>query len=213
MRCEAMTDPDDFALLDAWAAGDTAAAKTLLGRHVGALFRFFDRKIDGAADDLVQETMLGCLRGRALFRGETPFRGYLFGIARNVLFDHLRARHRAATPLDLESSCLADLSPSPSQHVAAKREQRILLDALRRLPLQTQVLLELYHFQGCTGPELASIYGVGEKALRSRLHRGKEMLQAAMAELAETPELLASSVADFESWARGLPDPGDDATS
>lgn len=203
-----MSDPTgdpDFALLDAWAAGETGAAKTLLARHIGALFRFFDRKVEGGVDDLVQETMLGCLRGRATFRRETAFRGYLFGIARNVLYDHLRARHRAATPLDPESSCLAELAPSPSEQLAAKREQRLLLDAMRRLPLETQVLLELYHWQGLSGPELSEIYAVGEKALRSRLHRAKVTLQEEMTRLAETPELLASSVADFESWARGLP--------
>lgn len=198
---------DDFGLLDAWAAGDNSAAKALLGKHVGALFRFFDRKIEGAADDLVQETMLGCLRGRLQFRRETGFRGYLFGIARNVLFDHLRARHRAAVPFDPEASSLDDVGPRPSEHIAAKREHRLLLDALRRLPIETQVLLELYHWQELSGPEIAQIYGLGEKAIRSRLHRAKAALHDAMTELAETPELLASSVADFEAWARGLPDP------
>ena len=202
-----MSERGDLELLDAWAAGDHSAAKELLGRHVAALFRFFDRKIAGAADDLVQETMLGCLRGRAQFRRESEFRGYLFGIARNVLYDHLRAKNKAAAPLDPDSSRLEDLVPSPSEHIAAKREQRLLLDALRRLPLDSQVLLELYHWQGLSGPELAEIYGLGEKGLRSRLHRAKQALHDIMAELAESPELLASSVADFDAWARGLPDP------
>lgn len=204
-----MTERSDYELLDAWAAGDAAAARELLARHVGALFRFFDRKVQGAADDLVQDTMLGCLAGRDRFRRETGFRGYLFGIARNVLFDHLRARHRGATPLDLESSCLHDLAPSPSEHLANKQSQRILLDALRRLPIDAQVLLELYHWQEIGGPELAEMYGVGERALRSRLHRAKESLHEIMAELADTPELLASSVADFEAWGRALPKPAD----
>lgn len=201
-----MNERDDFELLDAWAAGELAAAKALLARYVGPLFRFFDRKVDGGVDDLVQETMLGCLRGREQFRRETGFRGYLFGIARNVLYDHLRERHRAMGPLDPEWSCLIELAPSPSEQLAAKREQRLLLDAMRRLPLETQVLLELYHWQRLSGPELAQIYGLTERALRSRLHRAKESLEAIMATLSESPELLASSVADFEAWARGLPD-------
>lgn len=202
-----MTDRTDKELLDAWAAGDANASTELLGRHVGALFRFFDRKLDGAADDLVQETLLGCLAGRDRIRGEVGFRGYMFGVARNVLYDHLRARHRAAEPLDVQESCLAELGPSPSQHVIHKREQRLLLEALRRLPIDTQVLLELYHWQQLAGPELAAIYGLGERALRSRLHRAKQSLQDAMEQLAESPDELRSSIADFESWARALPKP------
>lgn len=205
-----MTDRTDYDLLDAWAAGDSAAPRELLGRHVGALFRFFDRKVHGAADDLVQETMLGCLAGRDRIRREAGFRGYLFGIARNVLFDHLRARHRAAGPLDPEASCLHEIGPTPSERVAQKQEQRLLLDSLRRLPIDTQVLLELYHWQGLSAPELAQMYGLGERALRSRLHRAKESLHEIMAQLADTPELLASSVADFEAWGRALPKPADD---
>jgi RNA polymerase sigma factor (sigma-70 family) len=200
-----MSERSDAELLEAWAAGDTAASTELLGRHVGALFRFFDRKLDGAADDLVQETLLGCLAGRARIRGEAGFRGYMFGIARNVLYDHLRARHRAAGSLDVEASCLFELGPSPSERMVRKREQRLLLEALRRLPIDTQVLLELYYWQELSGPDLAEMYGLGERALRSRLHRAKQSLHDAMRGLAESTDELGSSLADFESWARALP--------
>lgn len=207
-----MSDRTDDELLAAWAAGDSGAASELFGRHVGALVRFFDRKIDGPVDDLVQETMVRCLAARDRIRPELGFRGYLFGIARHVLYHQLSARHRRTGELDPEASCLQDLEPTPSEHLAYRHDQRLLLDALRRLPLDTQVLLELYHWQGVSGPELAEIYGLGEKAVRSRLHRAKESLRAAMAQLAASPEQLASSIADFEAWARALPKSADEDT-
>jgi RNA polymerase sigma factor (sigma-70 family) len=202
-----MTERSDVELLEAWGHGDSVAARELIGRHIGSLHRFFDRKVEGAADDLVQETLLACLANRDRIRGTAGFRGYLFGIARNLLFDHLRKRHRGPVPLDLDSSCLHELGPTPSQQVAQKREEQLLLAALRRLPVDTQVLLELYHWQGVSGPELAELYGLGERALRSRLHRAKEELHEVMASVAESPELLASSIADFEAWGRALPKP------
>lgn len=204
-----MTDDDerraDFALLDDWAAGDSAAARELLRRYTGPLVRFFDRKLDGQVEDLVQDTLLGCISGRDRFRREAGFRSYVFGIARNVLFAALRAKHRGANELDVETSCLAGLEPSPSGLVAHKRELRVLLEALRRLPIDTQVLLELYHWQKLSGPELAAALGIGERALRSRLHRATGALREAAAVVAESPELLASSLANFEEWAQGLP--------
>jgi RNA polymerase sigma factor (sigma-70 family) len=203
---------DDFALLDAWADGDHAAARELMRRYTGPLMRFFDRKLEGPIEDLVQDTLLACIKGRHDFRREAGFRSYVFGIARHVLFAALRAKHRAAA-IDVEVSRLVDLEPTPSRIIAQKHEMRVLLDALRRLPLETQVLLELYHWQKLSGPELATLLGIGERALRSRLHRAMLLLREAVAEVAESPELLSSSLADFDSWAQGLPKPRDSAES
>ena len=196
---------DDFALLDAWADGDHAAARELMRRYTAPLMRFFDRKLEGPIEDLVQDTLLACIKGRQEFRREGGFRSYVFGIARHVLFAALRAKHRAAA-IDVEVSRLVDLEPSPSRLVAHKREMRVLLDALRRLPIETQVLLELYHWQKLSGPELATALGIGERALRSRLHRAMGLLRDAVADIADSPEVLSSSLADFESWAQALPD-------
>jgi RNA polymerase sigma-70 factor, ECF subfamily len=197
---------DDFALLDAWGEGDNAAAQELLRRYTGPLLRFFDRKLDGPPEDLVQDTLEACIRGRDTFRREAGFRSYVFGIARHVLFAALRAKHRAAGVLDVETSTLADLDASPSRVVERKRELRVLLEAMRRLPIETQVMLELYHWQKLSAPELGEILGLAEPAVRSRLRRAMIVLREAVAEVAASPELTASSWADFERWAQALPD-------
>ena len=196
---------DDFELLDAWAAGDAAAARELLKRYTGPLYRFFDRKVDGPIEDMVQDTLVACVQGRDRFRREAGFRSYIFGIARHVLYAQLRAQHRGAGELDLESSSLREIGPTPSEIVAKKKEQQILLEALRHLPVETQVLFELYHWQGLTALEIADVLGIGERAVRSRLHRAKEVLRETVERLAQTPDLLESTWADFEAWAKSLP--------
>jgi RNA polymerase sigma-70 factor (ECF subfamily) len=197
---------DDFALLDAWGTGDTSAARELLQRYTGPLVAFFDRKLDGPVEDLVQDTLVACIEGRHRFRREAGFRSYVFGVARNILLAAIRSRYSTAAALDLETSCLADLAPSPSEIMAGKRERRVLLDALRRLPVETQILLELYHFQRLSGPEVAALLGLGERALRSRLHRALEQLRGAVEEAAASDDLARSSWADFEAWAQALPE-------
>jgi RNA polymerase sigma-70 factor (ECF subfamily) len=194
--------------LDAWGSGDPEAARELLRRYTGVLVRFFDRKLDEPVEDLVQETLEACIAGRARYRGSSSFRSYVLGIARYVLFAHLRAKYRAPDELDLEASSLSDLAPSPSRALDEKRERRLLLDALRLLPVETQVMLELYYWQRLSGTELAEVLGITERALRSRLRRGLEALRDAVGRLAESPELLASSWADFEAWAQELPSVG-----
>lgn len=202
---------DDFELLDRWRAGDSDAGKALLHRYAGKLFRFFTNKIDGSVDDLVQDTLLACIEGRDRFRRDAGFDAYVFGIARNVFFAFLRRRGRASEAFDPATSSLQDMGPTPSEFVARKKEEQLLLLALRRLPVDDQLLLELYHRQGLTGTELAVVLGIGERAVRSRLHRAKQALHDQLAEQAESPVLLRSTWADFESWARELPRP-DEAT-
>ena len=73
-------------------AGDAEAGTTLFERHFEAIARFFRNKTDGPLDDLVQRTFLGVLEGRDRIRGEAGFRGYLFGVARNVLRKSWQAR-------------------------------------------------------------------------------------------------------------------------
>jgi RNA polymerase sigma-70 factor (ECF subfamily) len=196
---------DDFELLDAWAGGDTQAARELLKRYTGPLYRFFERKVEGPIEDMVQDTLVACVQGRDRFRREAGFRAYVFGIARHVLYAQLRAKHRGVGELDLESSCLREVGPTPSEIVAKKKEQQILLEALRHLPVETQVLLELYHWQGLTAQELADVVGIGERAVRSRLHRAKDALRDAVERVAHSPALLESTWADFEGWAKSLP--------
>jgi RNA polymerase sigma-70 factor (ECF subfamily) len=201
---------DDFELLDAWAGGDATAARQLLQRYTGPLYRFFDRKVDGPIEDMVQDTLVACVQGRDRFRREAGFRSYVFGIARHVLYAQLRAKHRAGGELDLESSSLREIGPTPSEMIAQKKEQQILLEALRHLPVETQVLFELYHWQGLTAHEIAAVLGISERAVRSRLRRAKETLREAIEALASSPELLASTWADFEGWAKALPKIDDD---
>jgi RNA polymerase sigma-70 factor (ECF subfamily) len=201
---------DDFDLIDAWANGDNNAAREILRRHTAPLYRFFERKVDGPIEDMVQDTLLACIEGRDRFRREAGFRAYVFGIARHVLFAQLRKKRRDGGEIDLESSSLCELVPTPSQMVGGKKEQQILLEALRHLPVETQVLFELYHWQNLTAHEIAAILGIGERAVRSRLRRAKDELRKAVERVAESPIMLRSTWADFEGWAKALPKLEDD---
>jgi RNA polymerase sigma factor (sigma-70 family) len=194
----------DFELLDAWASGDHDAARALFDRYMPALYRFFHEKVDGAIEDFVQDTLVACIAGRERFRREASFRAYIFGTARHVLWQHLKRQRVRGQPIDPDETSLHELGPSPSAIVVRKAEHRLLLEALRCIPIEQQILLELYHFEELTAIELAAMYEVTEVALRGRLHRAKEHLRAKMEELAGSPELLRSTVDGFEQWAGEL---------
>lgn len=173
----------DAQLLEAWRAGDRDAGDRLFGRYSEALHRFFATKIGAGAEDLVQQTFLACLEYHHRLRDAASFRGYLFAVARSKLFDYLLAL-RKVPPQELATvsvaDLVADLGTCPSSLLAREEEERLLLGALRRLPLILQVALELYYFDGLRGPELAEALGLPEGTVRSRLRRGRALLRDEM---------------------------------
>jgi RNA polymerase sigma-70 factor (ECF subfamily) len=194
----------DAELLEQWHAGDVAAGNTLFERHFEALYRFFRNKVDDGIDDLLQETLLACVRGRERFRGDASFRTYLFAVARNVLCDHWARRTRRAAEVDIGSLSIEAMSTSPSGVLARAAEHRLLVRALRAIPLELQVILELHFWEDLSGPELAVILDLPEGTVRSRLRRAREQLEAKMAELADDQRILSSTQSGLETWASGL---------
>jgi RNA polymerase sigma factor (sigma-70 family) len=152
----------------------------------------------------VQRTFTACVEARDRFRGDSSFRTYLFAIAHNVLRDHIRRRRRGTEELDLESSSIVELGASPFSLVASRAEERLILHGLRKIPVTSQVILELYFWEQLTGPELGVFLGVPEDTARSRLRRAKQQLEAAIRSLEASPAELDSTLSGLEQWAASL---------
>ena len=168
---------DDLALYDAWAAGDRRAGNALCERYFGPLCRFFGNKLPVGAEDLVQETLTAFFQAHARFERRASVRSFVYAIARNVLGKHVYKHTRMRSDPDFSVQSIAELCPTPSSVAAHTEERQRLDDALRQLPLDLQVALELYYWAELSGPELADALGLTEPAVRSRLRRAKEALE------------------------------------
>ncbi len=199
-------------LFQQWAEGDARAGSELFDRHFAELFRFFRNKAPEAVEDLIQETFLACVRSRATFRGDASFRTYVFTIARHELYAHFERTRRRVGDTELGSLSVADLGTSPSLALVKRRDLNLLLRALRALPLDLQVALELHYFEELDGPDIAAILGVPEGTVRSRLRRAKDIMRETLATAAAPgdEEALSASQSDLDGWARGVKDAFDD---
>ena len=195
---------DDFALLDAWRNGDLQAGSQLFDRHFESIHRFLRNKVGDDTDEVMQRTLLACVETRDRFRGASSFRTYLFGVARLELLAHYRRRRKFDSHVDLESRSFFDLDPSPSTVVAKHMEQKILHEALRRLPIDLQIALELHYWENMSATEVATVLEIPAGTVKSRLRRGKEMLRDTMDGLALSRPALESTLGDLEGWARSL---------
>ncbi len=197
---------DDFAVLDAWRAGDRAAGDVLLRRHFDAMYRFFRNKVDHGVDDLIQRTFTACIAAKDGFRKDASFRTYLFTVARNELYHHYERRQREAALFEPGSMSVEAMGTSPSAVVARQQEQRLLLRALRMLPLDLQVAIELFYWEQLSTAEIAEILDVPQGTAKSRLRRAREELESHIHRLAESPVLVESTLAAFDRWAASIRD-------
>lgn len=194
----------DCELLEAWREGDEQAGRRLFHRQFPALYRFFRTKVASGVDDLVQETLVRCLESVEGIREKASFRAFLFTIARRVLYRHYQFRNKDAV-LDFGISSVRDLGPSPSSVWAKRQIQQRLIEALSRIPLQYQIVLELYYWEGMTTEELAEVLEIPPPTARTQLRRGRERvgtilasveseeLEARMAELREPASYVGSA--------------------
>lgn len=193
---------DEVELLDAWRAGDRAAGQALFSRYYDAVSRFFVNKVAEAPADLVQETFMACVKGRDRIREGGSFRSYLFGVAYNVLKGHLRRRYDARGDMSMIS--VEDLSPGASTLMQEVEQTRLLAHALRMLPVELQVMMELRYWERMNSTEISTVLGVPAGTVRDRLRRGRGLLEDAMRRISEDPAVLGSTLGDIDGWARQI---------
>lgn len=200
-----MSQATDIELLDRWRDGEMVAGDALFTRHFAAIHRFFRNKVASAAlEDLVQQTFMACVEGQSRFRRDAKFKTYLFGVAHNLLREHYRNKKKHTTQLDFTRSSAADLAAGPSTLVGKRREERLLLEALRRIPLDSQVVLELYYWEEMSAAQTARVLELPEGTVRGRVRRAKALLKEELAQLTSSAAELQTTLGGLERWAAAL---------
>lgn len=190
----------DGELLERWRRGDRGAGEALFERHYDQVERFFLNKTSNAVQDLVQETFARCVAGCARIKDNEKFQLYVLGIAYNVLKTYFREHYRAGLVVPDDVS-VRDLNPGPCTLVARHREHRLLLESLRSIPVDEQVVLELHYWENLCTDEIAAVLEIPIGTARGRLQRARARLADVMHRLRETPQELTSTIARLEDWA------------
>lgn len=156
--------------------------------HLDALFRTALRLVGTVepAEDLVQETCLKAYRAFDGFQEGTNYRAWLFRIMRNLFIDtHHRRGEPTVVDLDLvrneaRARSVTDGSGrhSPEVLYLHRSFRRDLLRALGGLAPETRLVAVLILVEGFSYDEAAAIAGCPLGTVRSRLSRGRKLLQA-----------------------------------
>jgi RNA polymerase sigma-70 factor (ECF subfamily) len=171
---------DNDELIAAVAGGDDAALRELFSRHAPWLAARL-RAVLPAADveDVLQETFLAAWRGAKGYRTEGAG-GWLWGIARRQAA--LWLRRRGPTELLLPALVAADRR-RPADPAEAALSRAELADAVKALGPEGGPQREtwrLMYVEDKTVAEVAELMGVPEGTVKSRAHRTRQLMRAAL---------------------------------
>ena len=162
--------------------GDPEAFRLIFERYSRPVIGFLYDLVSNRelAEELAQETFVRAYRNLATRREETKLSTWLFGIARNVAREALRARARANHQLDLEDKAVLSLSdpePVPVDRLLGKELNEVVQRSLAALDEDKRLVFTLKVFQQCSYEEIAEITGFSIAKLKTDLHRARSEMR------------------------------------
>lgn len=168
--------------------GETLRAAEVAARYHDGLYRFamaLARRDREEADEIVQQTYLAVIEGRAdLLRADNP-RAFLFGVARRVASGRRRRFSlwgRIGKALFAEQALAAPGRPA-DEAVAFSQSAARLRTELAALPERQLEVVSLVFEHGLTVEEAAAVMGIGVGSARTHYHRAKERLRRMLEDL------------------------------
>jgi RNA polymerase sigma-70 factor (ECF subfamily) len=167
--------------------GDPDALAALMARYQNRLYRYLLRLVRQPADaeDLFQQTWLRVAEKIRSFDTSRNFDAWLFTVARNLAFDHLRRIQPRSldepagddSPDHTIASRLASGDSGPFERLLAHERASHLAGALERLPLSYREVLSLRFEEEMKLEEIAVVLAAPLSTVKSRLRRSLEQLR------------------------------------
>lgn len=194
LRVERTDDGGDAELIRGTLNGDEASARALIQRYNRRLYRVARSVVgdDAEAEDVLQDAYVRAFSALASFRGESSLATWLTRIVVNEALQRLR--QRKTRPLDARVSRdmpeVAEIIPFPvhasltdPEIAMAQRELRALVErAIDGLPQEFRTVLVARTIEGMSTEETADALGLKAETVKTRLHRARQMLRAALDE-------------------------------
>lgn len=168
--------PSDTELLARAAAGDHEAFTEVMRIHEGRVFSVCLR-IMGSRDralDAVQDTFLTVFRKSGQFKGKAAVGTWIYRIAVNTCYDHLRkAKRRPADPMPDYHDPADDSAEDEVDSAGIRPDIR---QALQNIPEEFRAAVVLSDMEGMSLPEVAEVLGIPVGTVKSRVFRGRRQL-------------------------------------
>ena len=177
---------NDGDLVRAVQSGDRAALTTLYQRYLGGVWRFAHAHLPrnpATVEDLVSETFLAAIQSvRTYDIGKGNVYGWLLGIARNKLHDHLRRTARQGDAAAIEPNAVAcNDENDPDTNLIRTETRDAVIRALDALTDEERLVLEWKYMESLSVRDIAQNLERTEKAVEAVLYRARISFRTAYA--------------------------------
>jgi len=173
-----LTDDCEDLIARAQSGDDAEAFGQIFELHYRFVYKFIYAMLGEkeAAEELTQETFLGAFRGIHSLRGEARLKTWLCGIAKNIVYKHLRSSRKEGTKSAdaIESLNVSDeRTVSPDREFLSKELNYLIGAALNKLDADKRLVFTLKELQNLSYKEISEITGSNVSKLKVDLHRAK----------------------------------------
>jgi RNA polymerase sigma-70 factor (ECF subfamily) len=180
--------PTDEALVARARTGDTAAFELLMRRHNRRVYRAVRAVLRDGTDveDVMQQAYVQAFTHLDQFEGASRWSTWVCRIAFNEALARMRQRGRFVSIDAAKEEAVEDTSRAPlldPERTAGRRELARLVELeLDRLPDIYRAVVMFREVEGLSTADAAQVLGVDEAVIKTRLHRARALLRAAIEE-------------------------------
>ena len=205
---EVLASPEDLRLVKALRAGDEAAFASLVTQYHRSLLRVAMIYVStrAVAEEVVQETWIGVLRGLERFEGRSSLKTWIFRILTNTAKTRAEREGRTVpfSSLALDEPGEASVDPErfigdghptwsghweqypkswnevPEQRLLSREVRSRIEEAVESLPAGQRTVIRLRDIEGFSSEEVCGLLGISEGNQRVLLHRARSKVRAAL---------------------------------
>ena len=185
---------EDRKLIQACLDEDERAYGELMGRYHKSVYYTILKMVRSGedAEDLTQEAFTKAFGSLQTFDPKYAFSTWLFRIATNCAIDFIRKKKLQTYSIhaqpngeeqDAPAMQIKDEGLTPSEHLFRAQRKDYLQKAVQQLPTRYQRLIELRYFQELSYDEVAKELNLPLGTVKAQLHRGRELLNQALADM------------------------------
>ena len=170
-------ETDDAGLVTRAGQGDKGAFGDLYERYMGDIYRYIFYRVSHQqdAEDLTESVFIKAWKGLGMYRGEVPFKTWIFRIANNTVIDHYRTRKEY---LPLDEGSLVSEQHDMEDKLLSEEKMIQLADIISRLSPIHQHVLILRFINGLCVRDVAQILDRSESAVKTLQYRALKAARA-----------------------------------
>ncbi|MCF7796228.1 MAG: RNA polymerase sigma factor [Lentisphaeria bacterium] len=174
-----MLHQEEQALFDRLIRREAEALNELVRQHQAELYRFIVRLVNDPADaqDILQDTFVRVWEKIRSFKGDASLKTWVFRIAMNLSYTHLKRRRRWVA-LESLPRRLMEPEPEPSDVAELAFRQARLTEALEILTPRQRAVVVARIYQDLPFEDVAKAVGCSVNAAKVHFHEGKKRLEA-----------------------------------